>query len=131
LDDWSAKDKPVYGLTRGLGSRATETIAAADRAAFSEAALRARATGAGGHFETEVARAALFVRAATLARGGAGVRPIIIETQLAMLARGVTPVVPRVGSVGTSDLVLCANLGLPLVGLGRAEFLGGVLDGAE
>jgi histidine ammonia-lyase len=131
LEDWSAQDKPVYGLTRGLGNRATETIAAADRSAFSEASLRARATGAGGHFETQVSRAALFVRAATLARGGAGVRPVIVETQLAMLARGVTPVVPRIGSVGTSDLVLCANLGLPLAGLGRAEFLGGVLDGAE
>jgi histidine ammonia-lyase len=48
-----------------------------------------------------------------------------------MLSRGDTPLVPRIGSVGTSDLVLCANLGLPLIGLGRAEYGGEVLDGAE
>ncbi|HTI67747.1 MAG TPA: aromatic amino acid lyase [Caulobacteraceae bacterium] len=131
LEDWSRQDRAVYGLTRGLGNRAAQTIPLEERAGFSETALKGRATGAGGYFETEVARAALFVRAATLARGGAGVRPVIVETQLAMLAAGVTPLIPRIGSVGTSDLLLCANLGLPIIGLGRAEHGGEVLAGAE
>jgi histidine ammonia-lyase len=131
LDDWSRQDRPVYGLTRGLGNRATQAIPEAERRAFSETALKARATGAGGYFPPEVARAALFVRAATLARGGAGVRPVVVETQLAMLARGGTPLVPRGGSVGTSDLLVCATLGLPGVGLGRADYGGTVLPGAD
>ncbi len=131
LQAWSQADRPVYGLTRGLGNRATSAIAAEDRGAFSTAMLKARASGAGPSFPDEVVRAALLVRAATLARGGAGARPIIVETQLAMLDRGVVPFVPQIGSIGTSDLMLCANLGLPLVGLGRAWFAGELLSGEE
>lgn len=131
LQDWSRADRPVYGLTRGLGNRATTAIPPEERRGFSEAMLKARASGAGPPFADEVARAALFVRAATLARGGAGARPAIVEAQLAMLERGVSPLVPQIGSIGTSDLLLCANLALPLVGLGRATFGGEVLPGAE
>ncbi len=131
LQAWSRADRPVYGLTRGLGNRATTAIPADDRGAFSVSMLKARASGAGPSFPEEVVRAALFVRAATLARGGAGARPIIVETQLAMLERGVVPFVPQIGSIGTSDLMLCANLGLPLVGLGRATFAGELLPGDE
>ena len=131
LDAWSRADRPVYGLTRGLGNKAGQVVPAEERADFSQTALEGRASGAGGYFDREVVRAALFVRAATLARGGAGVRPLIVETQLAMLERGVTPLVPRIGSVGTSDLLLCANMALPIVGEGRAEFGGEVLAGAE
>jgi len=131
LEDWARADRPVYGLTRGLGNSAAQTVAVADRSGFSETVLKARATGAGGWFETDAARAALFVRAATLAWGGAGVRPEVVETLVAMLERGVTPMVPRVGSIGTSDLLLCANLALPVIGLGRAEHEGETLSGAE
>jgi histidine ammonia-lyase len=131
LEAWSKADRPVYGLTRGLGNKAGQVVPQAERDSFSETALRGRAAGAGGYCPAEVVRAAMFVRAATLARGGAGVRPIIVETQLAMLAKGVTPLVPRIGSVGTSDLLLCANMGLPIIGLGRAEYRGKLLDGGE
>ncbi|WP_131194577.1 dimethylsulfonioproprionate lyase family protein [Lichenihabitans psoromatis] len=131
LQDWLQADRPVYGLTRGLGNQATIAIPSEDRRLFSEAMLKARASGAGGSFAPDIVRAALFVRAATLARGGAGARPLIVETQLAMLNQNVTPRVPRIGSIGTSDLMLCANMGLPLIGLGEATFEGKLLPGAE
>lgn len=130
VETWSREDRPVYGLTRGLGGRATVNVSSEDRTGYSEAVVLARASGAGGYFDRETVRAALFVRAVGLAHGGAGVRPIIVETQIAMLARGVHPLVPKVGSVGASDLMLCANLALPLMGLGRAEFEGEVMSGA-
>lgn len=131
LQNWLRADRPVYGLTRGLGNQAVATVPASDRARFSEDMLKARASGAGEPLDASVVRAALFVRAATLAQGGAGARPAIVETQLAMLDRNVVPYVPRIGSIGTSDLMLCANMGLPLVGLGRATFEGDLLPGAE
>ena len=92
LQAWSRADRPVYGLTRGLGNRATSAIAAEDRGAFSVSMLKARASGAGPRFPpTRSCGPPLFVRAATLAQGGAGARPVIVETQLAMLDRGVVP----------------------------------------
>ncbi|MCW6511677.1 HAL/PAL/TAL family ammonia-lyase [Lichenifustis flavocetrariae] len=131
LQEWLRADRPVYGLTRGLGNQAVATVPMAERARFSEDMLKARASGAGEPFDAVVVRAALLVRAATLAQAGAGARPAIVDTQLAMLDRNVVPYVPRVGSIGTSDLMLCANMGLPLVGLGRATYQGELLPGAE
>jgi histidine ammonia-lyase len=129
VEQWSQSDRPVYGLTRGLGRNASVNVPSSKRAGFSETVVKARATGAGGYFETDVVRAAMFARACGLAQGGAGVRPLIIETQLAMLASGVHPLLPKIGSVGAADLTLCANLALPLMGLGRAEWCGEVLAG--
>jgi histidine ammonia-lyase len=49
-----------------------------------------------------------------------------------MLNAGVHPVVPSRGSLGASgDLAPLAHLALPLVGEGRAEFGGELLDGGE
>jgi histidine ammonia-lyase len=129
VEQWSRENRPVYGLTRGLGPKATLDVPPAERAAFSEMVVRARATGAGGYFGRDVVRAALFSRACGLAAGGAGVRPLIVETQLAMLERGVHPLLPKIGSVGAADLVLCANLALPMIGLGRAEWRDEILPG--
>lgn len=131
IERWSREDRPVYGVTRGLGGRVTMAVSAAERASYSAAVVRGRAAGGGGYFDSTTVRAALFARAAGLAQGGAGVRPIIVETQLAMLAKGVHPLVPQVGSVGASDLVLCANMALPLMGEGRAEYQGEILPGGE
>jgi histidine ammonia-lyase len=131
IERWSRENRPVYGVTRGLGGRVTMDISAAERASYSAAVVRGRAAGGGGYFDSVTVRAALFARAAGLAQGGAGVRPIIIDTQLAMLAKGVHPLVPQVGSVGASDLVLCANMALPLMGDGRAEYQGEILPGGE
>lgn len=126
---WSREDRPVYGLTRGLGPKATLNVPADERATYSEIVVKARATGAGGYFDREVVRAALFSRACGFAAGGAGVRPLIVDTQLAMLEQGVHPLVPKIGSVGAADLTLCANLALPMIGLGRAEWRGDILPG--
>lgn len=131
IERWSREDKPVYGLTRGLGGRVTMEISAAERLSYSAAVVRGRASGGGGYFDSISVRAALFARAAGLAQSGAGVRPVIIDTQLAMLDKGVHPLVPQVGSVGASDLMLCANMALPLMGEGRAEYKGEILPGGE
>ena len=66
----------------------------------------------------------MLLRARTLAMGMSGVRPVVAEALLALLNAGVTPVVPRYGSVGCSgDLAPLAHIGLALVGEGE------VIDG--
>jgi len=63
----------------------------------------------------------MLLRARTLAMGLSGVRPVLVEAMIAMLNEGVTPVVPRYGSVGCSgDLAPLAHIGLALVGEGEA-----------
>jgi len=131
VDRYSAENIPAYGVTRGLGGRVVNEITPQERADYSRVVVLARACGGGEPLPREAVRAAQFARAASMARGGAGVRPLIVETQCAMLAAGVHPYVPSIGSVGASDLALCANLALPLIGEGRAEYGGDLIAGAE
>jgi histidine ammonia-lyase len=131
VERFTAEDRPVYGLTRGLGSRVVHDISQAEREDFSRVTVLARACGAGDPLPAEAVRAAMFARASSMAQGGAGVRPLIVDTFCAMLAAGVHPYVPSIGSVGASDLALCANMALPLMGEGRALYQDTWLDGAQ
>ena len=68
-------------------------------------------------------RAATLLRAATFATGTSAVRALIVDALIELLNRGVTPVVPRYGSVGASgDLMPSAYIARVLVGIGEAEF---------
>lgn len=131
LERWASEDRAIYGMTRGLGHKVTQAIPREARSRFSEMLLRARATGAGGYFGNDVVRASMFVRSAGLALAGAGVRDIVVDTQLAMLEKGVYPRVPKVGSVGAADLVLCANLALPIIGDGFVDYKGEIVRSAD
>jgi histidine ammonia-lyase len=72
----------------------------------------------------------LLLRAASLAHGHSGVRPELVDSLLALLERGVTPIVPVQGSVGASgDLAPLAHLAAVLVGEGEA-WLGNPADPA-
>jgi histidine ammonia-lyase len=65
----------------------------------------------------------LLLRANVLATGFSGARPLVIETLIAMLEHGVTPVIPEKGSVGASgDLAPLAHLALAAIGEGEAFF---------
>ena len=131
VERFSAEDRPVYGLTRGLGGRVGREVGKGEREDYSRVTVLARACGAGEPLRAEAVRAAMFARASAMARGGSGARPLIVDTLCAMLEAGVHPWVPSIGSLGASDLALCANMALPLLGEGRAEHGGVWLDGAE
>ncbi|HVF50871.1 MAG TPA: histidine ammonia-lyase, partial [Pyrinomonadaceae bacterium] len=72
------------------------------------------------------------LRANVLALGYSGARPLVAETLLSMLERGVHPVIPEKGSVGASgDLAPLAHLALACIGEGEAFFSGERMAGAE
>jgi histidine ammonia-lyase len=57
----------------------------------------------------------MLIRAHSLAQGYSGVRPLIIDTLIAMLNRGVYPAVPSKGSLGASgDLAPLSHLAMAL-----------------
>ena len=63
----------------------------------------------------------MFLRARSLAMGFSGARPVVVDTMLALLNRGVTPVVREHGSLGASgDLAPLASVALVLLGEGAA-----------
>ena len=109
----------VYGLTTGLGSRATEALTAAQAADFSLKTLRGRAHAVGDPLPTDQVRAAMAVRLNTLMKGAAGADPAVVTILCECLNRGLTPVVGSIGSIGAGDLCQGATLGLALCGEGR------------
>src|ERR1700675_2950067 len=116
----AASREPVYGVSTGFGALAGTRVAPLKQPELQLALIRSHAAGMGPPVDGEVVRATMLLRARTLAMGLSGVRPVVAETLIAMLNAGLTPVVPRYGSVGCSgDLAPLAHIGLALVGEGE------------
>lgn len=114
-----------YGINTGFGSLSKQRINPTDLAALQTNLVRSHAAGVGPPLPTEVVRATMLLLAASLARGKSGVRPALAELLIALLNRGVTPIVPETGSVGASgDLAPLAAIAQVLIGEGHAEFNG-------
>jgi histidine ammonia-lyase len=124
VDDAVSRRLPVYGVTTGLGARAGFTLPAEELAQFSVRTVRGRANAVGSPLPREVVRAAVVVRCNGIVHGGSGVQPGVLDLLLAMLNRGVHPIVPEIGSIGASDLNQMAHVGLTVMGEGEAEFHG-------
>jgi histidine ammonia-lyase len=132
VEDAVARGEAVYGVTTGIGELASVRIAPADAERLQLNLLRSHAVGSGEPLPEEVVRAMMLLLAASLARGHSGVRTELVELVLGLLERGVVPVVPSRGSVGSSgDLAPLAHLGLVLVGEGEATYEGRRQSGAE
>ncbi|HSL16483.1 MAG TPA: histidine ammonia-lyase [Methylomirabilota bacterium] len=132
IEDILVSGRVVYGVNTGFGRLADVRVPSDQLDRLQLNLLRSHACGVGEPFPDEVVRAMLLLRANVLATGHAGCRPLVVERVLALLAAGVHPVVPSLGSVGASgDLAPLAHLALPLVGEGLARMDGEVLPGAE
>src|SRR6266704_5107087 len=122
LETVVAKGSLAYGIKTGFGELANVAISDADVRALQLNLLRSHAIGLGPALRRDEVRAALLLRANTLAMGYSGVRRVLVTRLLDFLNRGVHPVIPSRGSLGASgDLAPLAHLGLVLVGEGEAE----------
>lgn len=122
----------LYGINTGFGSLARVRIGADDLRAVQRNLILSHAAGVGDLLPDDVVRAMLLLLAASLTRGLSGVRPVIVESVIALLNGGVTPCVPERGSVGASgDLAPLAHAALVLIGEGSARYRGQTLTGAE
>jgi histidine ammonia-lyase len=121
----------VYGVNTGFGRFVSRSIPPELTSELQLRLLRSHACGVGEPYPDEIVRAAMLLRANTLAKGYSGARVEVVELLLGCLATDVLPHVPSRGSVGASgDLAPLAHLALPLVGEGRARVNGEWLPGA-
>jgi len=127
-----AGDSAAYGINTGFGALASVRIPHHELRELQFNLVRSHACGVGAPLAPTETRALIALRANALAKGFSGVRPIVVETLLAMLARNVLPVIPSQGSVGASgDLAPLAHLALVAIGEGQAIFEGAAISGAE
>jgi histidine ammonia-lyase len=122
----------VYGVDTGFGNFASVVIPRDKLGELQLNLVRSHAMGLGPPLDEAETRAMMALRANVLAKGLSGIRLETLELLVAMLNRGVHPVVPRQGSVGASgDLAPLAHLALALVGEGRVRFEGRLQPAAE
>jgi histidine ammonia-lyase len=122
----------TYGINTGFGRFVSQTIPEELTEELQVRLLRSHACGVGEPYPPEVVRAAMLLRANTLAKGYSGARPEVAGLLVECVSRGVLPHVPSRGSVGASgDLAPLAHLALPLIGEGQAWIEGELLPGAD
>jgi len=115
-----ARGEPVYGINTGFGKLANVHIPPADLATLQRNIVLSHSAGAGAPMPVAVARLMMALKLASLAQGASGVRLETIRLLEAMLAKGLTPVVPCKGSVGASgDLAPLAHMSATMIGVGE------------
>ncbi len=123
---------PVYGINTGFGKLAGVRIAPADLAQLQRNIVLSHAAGVGNPSPVETVRLMMALKLGSLAQGASGVRPETLRLLEAMLARGLTPIVPAQGSVGASgDLAPLAHMAAAMIGVGEARLGERVMPAAE
>ncbi len=126
-----AAGEALYGINTGFGKLAKTRISTDELATLQLYLVRSHAAGVGTPLADSTVRLVLVLKAASLARGYSGVRPVLIERLLQVANAGIYPLVPGQGSVGASgDLAPLAHLALALIGEGRVRVHGQELDSA-
>jgi histidine ammonia-lyase len=126
----AAGDEAVYGVNTGFGKLASVRIPPGDTATLQRNLILSHCCGLGEALDEPATRLMMALKLLSLGRGASGVRWEIIAQLQAMLAAGVTPVIPVQGSVGASgDLAPLAHMTAVMIGEGEATVGGQRLPG--
>src|SRR4051794_21036260 len=121
----------LYGVTTGVGALRSAPSALDDAGDHQWRLLRSHAGGGGAPLTVEVVRAAMAGRANQLGAGGAGVGESLLGGLLGALRAGVAPFARELGSLGTGDLTVLAEIGTALGGEGQCWVGDDVVPAAE
>ncbi|WP_447752715.1 histidine ammonia-lyase [Sphingopyxis fribergensis] len=117
-----AKGAPVYGINTGFGKLASVRIADGDLATLQRNIVLSHAAGTGAPSPTKIVRLMMALKLASFGMGASGVKRETVAMIEAMLAKGLTPVVPSQGSVGASgDLAPLSHMAAAMIGVGEIE----------
>lgn len=132
VDSFVNEGKVVYGITTGFGKFSDTVISKDDAAELQRNLIVSHACGVGDPFDEPTVRAIMLLRVNNLVKGYSGAALNTIETLVDMINKGVHPVIPQKGSLGSSgDLAPLSHMVLPLIGLGEAMYEGQVYSGKE
>lgn len=120
---WISPDSPpTYGFNTGVGKLKYLSINMEQNDQYQNNIVMSHCGGVGEPAPIEVARATMLVRLNAFCQGVSGLRYEVIERLLLLLNKGVTPVIPYLGSVGAcGDLAPLAHMVSVLIGYKDAE----------
>jgi histidine ammonia-lyase len=122
----------MYGVNTGIGELAEVVLTPEQAQEFQKYLLYSHAAGCGEPCAEEDIRAGMLSRLNSQCWGHSGIRLEILKTEIAMLNKGVTPVVCRKGSVGAcGDLAPMSQMALTMMGEGEVFYKGRRLPAKE
>jgi histidine ammonia-lyase len=118
----------AYGISTGLGALSNIRLTGVQRRQLSRNTLLSHACGVGEPLPVAATRAIMATMLNDFCHGQPGVSPTVPLQLAALLNAGITPLVPRQGSVGY--IVHGAHIGLALIGVGDVLMSGRQMSAA-
>ena len=125
--------RQIYGANLGVGGNKSRSIFTGSLSelrnreaseAFNSRNLLATAAGSGQPIEVDLVRAMMVLRLNDLLIGHSGARREVALALATFLNKGITPVVPSLGSIGEADIVMLSHVGVALMGEGDVFYKG-------
>jgi histidine ammonia-lyase len=127
-----AKGDPAYGINTGFGILAKAHIPEDQLEKLQRNLILSHAVGTGALLSDAVVRLIVLMKIGSLARGYSGVRPLIVDTLIALYNARIMPAIPAKGSVGASgDLAPLAHMTLAMMGVGDVRANGVIMPAAQ
>mgnify|MGYP000353509464 CR=1 FL=1 len=132
VDKLVDENKVVYGITTGFGKFSDVVITGDETRELQRNLIVSHACGVGEPLPEDIVRGIMLLRINALAKGYSGIRISTLNTLIEMLNKGVHPIIPEKGSLGSSgDLAPLAHMVLVMLGEGEAIYKGKRMSGKE
>jgi histidine ammonia-lyase len=132
LDDALAAGATVYGVSTGVGNNSSRAVRLGEQIEFAMSVMEQHGCGTGDPLSEAEGRAVTFARLVSLSKGLSAVRPELIDALCALLNHGITPAIPRWGSVGASgDLTPLSYVAAVVSGRRKSYYHGRIIDAAK
>ncbi|CDG81262.1 histidine ammonia-lyase [Janthinobacterium agaricidamnosum] len=127
-----AKGDAAYGINTGFGLLAKTRIPDEKLEQLQRNLILSHSVGTGELLSDAVVRLIMLMKIGSLARGYSGVRPLIVDTLIALYNAGIMPAIPAKGSVGASgDLAPLSHMTLAMLGVGQVRVDGKLLPAQQ
>ncbi|WP_300752339.1 histidine ammonia-lyase [Janthinobacterium sp.] len=127
-----AKGDAAYGINTGFGLLAKTRIPDEKLEQLQRNLILSHSVGTGELLSDSVVRLIMLMKIGSLARGFSGVRPLIVDTLVALYNAGIMPAIPAKGSVGASgDLAPLSHMTLAILGVGEVRVNGELMPAPE
>jgi histidine ammonia-lyase len=127
-----AKGDAAYGINTGFGLLAKTRIPDSKLEELQRNLILSHSVGTGALMSDAVVRLIMLMKVGSLARGVSGVRPLIVDTLIALYNAGIMPAIPSKGSVGASgDLAPLSHMTLAMLGVGEVRVNGELMQAAD
>jgi len=132
VQDIVAKGDAAYGINTGFGLLAKTRIPDDKLEQLQRNLILSHSVGTGDLMPDHVVRLLMLSKIGSLARGFSGIRPVVIDTLIALYNANIMPAIPVKGSVGASgDLAPLSHMTLAILGVGPVRVNGELMQAAD